>query len=51
MLQAACHEWARSQSQALEDLERLLGGTAQLLDACASAESAAARSSMLKVLP
>ena len=49
--QGPCSEWARSQARVLEDLKRLLGGSAQLLAACADAESAPARCALLKVPP
>ncbi len=48
-VQEACREWAARQAASLEDMERSLGGAAQLLQACADAENAAPRCGMLKV--
>ncbi len=48
-MQAACREWSQRQALALDGLACQLGGSAQLLQAASEAESAAPRSSMLRV--
>ncbi len=41
LMQEAYKSWSQRQSQQLDDLTVLLGGTVQLLEACSAVESAA----------